>query len=83
MVVVVERLMVVTIRSAVTLDEDVRGGVDLDLPDVVVNQQFGERSVFGEIAPGPAGDCFGIGDGSRMHTVSCICLPGLDRLINE
>jgi hypothetical protein len=41
-VVVVEGLVVVAAAAAVALDEDLAGGVDLDLPDLGVGEQVGE-----------------------------------------
>jgi hypothetical protein len=41
-VVVVEGLVVVAADAAVALDEDLAGGVDLDLPDLGVGEQVGE-----------------------------------------
>ena len=64
-VVVVEDLVVVARDARVPAHEDGVGGVDHDLPDVVVVEQRRERPVAGQVAEGPLGDRVGIGERER------------------
>ena len=73
--VVVEDLVVVPARAQVPLHEDLRWGVDHDLPHVVVGEEGLERAVAGEVPHRPFDHRGRIGEVERPHASLVVHRP--------
>ena len=82
-VVVVEDLVVEPAATGVPPHEDLVGGVDHDLPDVVVSEQLGERPVPGEVPKARLCDRVGVRDRVRSMAAAVLIEPVVDGLRDE
>ena len=80
-VVVVEDVVVGSVRAAVAPDEQGVGRVDHDLPHVVVGQERAERAVADEVAQGPLDHV--VVEGHGATTVPMLGVPGVDGLDDQ
>jgi hypothetical protein len=69
--------------TAVAFHEDRVGGVDHDLPDVVVGEEGGEGAVAGEVAEGSFGDAVGVDELVGAAAAAVVVLPALDLVVDE
>ncbi len=81
-IVVVEHLVVEPARTRVPLDEDRVRSVDLDLPDVVIDEERRQRPVAAEVAERAVDDALRVGDWRRPDAALEVDVPTID-LVHE
>ncbi len=82
-VVVVEDLVVEAARAGMALHEDRVGGVDLDLPHVVVREQRCQRAVAAQVAERAIDHRLGIGDRDGVEPSLEVDVPPIDLVFED